>query len=94
MFTSGPQSLAWCPQAKDTLWMNNDRGEVWTQPHGDRAVPGRKGNRAGPEQEAGEDLSEQVGGDSLQRPELSRNTGKSGDEAGREGPLDEGNTAW
>ena len=42
--------------------MNKDRGEVWTQPHGDRAVPGRKGNRAGPEREAGEDLSKLVGG--------------------------------
>lgn len=32
-------------------------------------------------------------GVSLERPELSRNAGKLGDEAGREGPLDEGNTA-
>ena len=45
----------------------------------------RAGGRRGPLQ-AGR-------GASLQRPELSRNTGKSGDEAGREGPLDEGNTA-
>ena len=34
--------LAWCPQATDMLRMTKDRGEVWTQPHWNRAVPGKK----------------------------------------------------
>ena len=46
---------------RHTIDEQRQRGGVDSASRG-QAVPGRKGNRAGPEREAGEDLSELVGG--------------------------------
>ena len=88
MFTSGPQSLAWCPQATDTLRMTKDGGRCGLSLTGTE----RSREKSEPELvQSGRQERPSPSGSGVS--ELSSNTDKSGEEAGREGALDEGNTA-